>query len=303
MSILSATDFLPKSEAALERAGFLADSLKAGLAIVHAVPPAAPDGRTLEERVRRAGARLAARTSPPNWRWKSQPEATVQFGYPARVVLDNAQRQNARLVVLGPHRNNAFTDAMNGTITEKVLGAATCPLLIAQQHVQGSYRHVLVALDGSPNAAAVVRTVESLGLTSASSTTVIHAHEPPYAGMMATVGVGLDATAAYAEASRAQATAGIRELLHANSNDPGRYQIIIVERRPASAILGAVERLQPDLLVLGTRGHGRFRRALLGSVASDVLHTAQCDVLLVPERAARKPATLRLNRVAVRLPQ
>jgi len=301
MSILFATDFLPKSEAAMERAGFLADSLKADLAIVHAVPPVAADGCTLEERVRRADARLVARTSPPNWRWTSQPESTVQFGPAARVVLDNAQRQKASLVVLGPHRGSAFTDAMNGTITEKVLGASTCPLLIAQRDMQGEYRHVLIALDGSANAAAVIGAVESLGLHD-NATTVIHAHEPPYAGMMSTVGVGGDATAAYAEASRAQATAGIRELLHVHSNDPGRYRIVVVERRPATAILGAVERLRPDLVVLGTRGHGRFRRAL-GSVASDVLRAAQCDVLLVPERMARKPATLTFNRTAAPPPQ
>jgi 23S rRNA (adenine2503-C2)-methyltransferase len=50
------------------------------------------------------------------------------------------------------------------------------------------------------------------------------------------------------------------------------------------AILRAVDALTPDLVVLGTRGHGRFRRALLGSVATEVLRTLQCDVLLVPER-------------------
>jgi nucleotide-binding universal stress UspA family protein len=47
-----------------------------------------------------------------------------------------------------------------------------------------------------------------------------------------------------------------------------------------------MESLKPDLVVLGTRGHGRFRRALLGSVASAVLRAARCDVLLVPERGA-----------------
>jgi nucleotide-binding universal stress UspA family protein len=42
-----------------------------------------------------------------------------------------------------------------------------------------------------------------------------------------------------------------------------------------------------DLLVLGTRGHGRIRRALLGSTAHEVLRETECDVLLVPEGARR----------------
>ena len=63
MNMLSATDFLPKSEAAIERAAFLADLLKAELTVVHAVAPAAPDGHTLDERVRNARSRLATRTA------------------------------------------------------------------------------------------------------------------------------------------------------------------------------------------------------------------------------------------------
>jgi hypothetical protein len=62
---------------------------------------------------------------------------------------------------------------------------------------------------------------------------------------------------------------------------------VVIEHRPVTAILSADSTLKPDLVVLGTRGYGRFRRALLGSVAAEVMHTLQCDVLLVPERASR----------------
>jgi universal stress protein E len=295
MNILCATDFLPKSEAAIERAAFLADLLEAELTVVHAVAPATADGRTLEERLRSARARLAARTSIPQWRWRSGPDIAVQFGRPSRVVLDQCSRRNSRLVVVGPHRNSAIPDAVSGTITEKVLAAATSPLLIARREMRGPYREVLVALDDTPHSAHVVRAVESLHLTEERPATVIHAHESPYAGMMNTLGTGPDAAESYAASARAQAHAGIRDLLQTHSSDAERYEIMIVERRPASGILGTIERLQPDLVVLGTRARGRFSRALLGSVASNVVSAAQCDVLLVPDRTAgpRRDAHLR----------
>jgi nucleotide-binding universal stress UspA family protein len=287
MKILSATDLLPKSDAAIERAGLFADSLNADLTIVHAVPPFASDGNALDQRVRRADSRLAARTSSPRWQWGSRPDITVQCGLPSRVVLDNAYRHGADLVVLGPHRERPVADAVNGTITEKVLGAAACPVLIAHRETRGPYRHVLVALDGSSHSGSIMRAVESLGLTHDGGATVLHAHEPLYLGMMNIVGVGTEAAAAYAETSREAAAAGIRELVGAQAEDQNRYRIVVVEQRPATAILGAVKRLKPDLVVLGTRGHGRFRRALLGSVASEVIGGVDCDVLLVPERAGR----------------
>jgi hypothetical protein len=45
----------------------------------------------------------------------------------------------------------------------------------------------------------------------------------------------------------------------------------------------AIETRRPDLLVLGTRGDGRMRRAVLGSVANQVLKLAPCDMLIVPQ--------------------
>jgi nucleotide-binding universal stress UspA family protein len=284
MKLLCATDLLPKTEPAIERAGFLSEALGADLTLLHAVPPAAADGGTLEQRLRRTSARLAMRASAPAWRWESQADVAVRCGRPARVVLDTAYRQDARLLILGPHRADAFADAVNGTITERVLGAAACPVLVAQQEVRGEYRHVLIALDGSPRSAQVVSEFEALSLARGSLASVIHAHVAPYESMMNTVGVGVQRITSYASASRDQAAAGIKALLAANSRDAHRYQLSIVEMRPAAAILRAVDALTPDLVVLGTRGHGRFRRALLGSVATEVLRTVQCDVLLVPER-------------------
>lgn len=43
---------------------------------------------------------------------------------------------------------------------------------------------------------------------------------------------------------------------------------------------------QADLVVLGTHGHGRLDRLLIGSVTSDVLREARCNVLVVPPAPA-----------------
>jgi universal stress protein E len=287
MKILCATDLLPKSEAAIDRAGILADSLAAPVTVLHAVPPDAPGGATLEQRVRRAESRLAARTSAPAWRPVSQPQITVRCGHPARVVLDVAYRQMAGLVVLGPHRGDALADAVSGTITEKILGAAACPVLIVREGAEGPYRHVLVALDGTPHGRDIVRVLESLALTRDSRATIVHAHEPLYAGMMNIMGVGAEAASAYVDSSRAQAAAHLEQMVRKHSEDPRRFEMAVVDQPPAAAILGAIDAVKADLVILGTRGHGRFRRALLGSSSTDVMRAARCDVLLVPDRAVR----------------
>jgi nucleotide-binding universal stress UspA family protein len=112
---------------------------------------------------------------------------------------------------------------------------------------------------------------------------VVHAHEPPYEAMMNTIGVGNLSVANYASASMSQAAAMIHSRLRLHSADSRRYRLVLVDARPGVAIRQVLHEVRPDLLVMGTRGHGRFRRALLGSTAHEMLQAADCDVLLVPE--------------------
>lgn len=52
------------------------------------------------------------------------------------------------------------------------------------------------------------------------------------------------------------------------------------EGDPSEALVGRSAEL--DLLVVGSRNHGPLRRALIGSVAAEVIHSASCPVLVVP---------------------
>jgi nucleotide-binding universal stress UspA family protein len=54
----------------------------------------------------------------------------------------------------------------------------------------------------------------------------------------------------------------------------------IVGNHPAQALIDAAQGAQ--LLVVGSRGHGTFSAALLGSVALSCIHHAPCPVVVVP---------------------
>lgn len=52
---------------------------------------------------------------------------------------------------------------------------------------------------------------------------------------------------------------------------------------PGPAICRVAKLRRADEIVVGTRGQGRLR-AVLGSVSLDVLHEAECPVLVIPDR-------------------
>ena len=55
-----------------------------------------------------------------------------------------------------------------------------------------------------------------------------------------------------------------------------------VEGPPIATIMEAAERERPELLVVGSRGHGPLRSAVLGSVSRELASRARCPVVVVP---------------------
>lgn len=278
--LLCATDLLPKTEAAIDRAGLLAEQLQAQLSLMHVVSPVASE-LNLEQALQHAITGLNARARPPSWRAGPAPEVVVRTGNPARLIIDSIDKHRVDLLIMGPHRKRGMRDVLEGTMAEKILNTRQCPLLIVQQPAAAEYRQVLLALDVAEESGAAVRAAETLVLNPRAQAMVMHVCEPPYQGMLRSAGVGTQEIVSYVNESRREAAGEIRDLLRRTSADHTRYGVVIGESHPARAIRRAVEMYQPDLLVMGTSG-GRVRRALIGSVASQVMDAAGCDVLVVP---------------------
>lgn len=282
MRILCATDLLPKSEAAVERAWLLSNQLEAGLELLHVVSPGESQ-QALEETLQRALERTKSLAAPLLWSAHRAANAAVRVGNPARIILDTVAQSKARLLVLGPHRKRPLRDALEGTIAAKALETRNYPVLVVRNEAQRTYRRVLLALDLSEASVAAIRATESLVLTPDVDATVVHAHKPPYQGMLHHADVGMDSVARYADDWQREARSAVRDLLRYESANSARYDIHIEQQPAAAGILQAIGRNSPDLLVMGTHGGGRLRRALVGSVANRIIHDTSCDVLIVPE--------------------
>ena len=73
-----------------------------------------------------------------------------------------------------------------------------------------------------------------------------------------------------------------------NPEDGPAVRSLAVKGFPAAVLLGASA--GADLLVLGSRGHGGFSGALLGSVGQHCVHHAHCPVVIVRGEPVAKAA-------------
>ena len=64
---------------------------------------------------------------------------------------------------------------------------------------------------------------------------------------------------------------------------------MIIEGSPADVICERAKSLNCDLIIMGTRGRGKFQRALLGSVSEDVILRSSVPVTVVTRPKDFKP--------------
>jgi len=287
MKILCATDLVPKSESAIDRAGMLSDLLNADLSLLHVVMPP-ESARMLEEDLEHTKLLLTRRTESPVWRYGTQPRVLVRAGSPPRILLQTLRKLTPDLLVLGRQRRSRIRAYFARTLATRVLTEGICPVLIVNRMPLQNYRRIVLALDGGQASARVVRAAEAMILTEGVQASIVHACLVPEQEIVtprAMVPRPAPVIPLPGDWSREAAVFSLRTLLSNASRDISRYAIEVENSSPLEAIQNVVGRQDADLLILGTRGHGKVRRVLLGSVAHRALAGIDCDILVVPDRS------------------
>jgi nucleotide-binding universal stress UspA family protein len=139
-------------------------------------------------------------------------------------------------------------------------------------------RRIVVGVDGSESSkAALTWAVHQAELTGASVEAVIAWHYPVMVGGLpfAPIGVleGSDFSGFAATVLRNAIAATIP------ADGPVKVSSTVREGNAAQVLLDAAD--GADLLVVGSRGHGGFTEALLGSVSQACVHHAPCPVVVI----------------------
>jgi nucleotide-binding universal stress UspA family protein len=249
------------------------------------VDDARPPG--VVEAERRAAAGLLWRQSAglPELR-RAAPRILVETGGALDGIVRAAAAQRADLVVLGAQRRRPLRDALIGTTAERVARHGGRPVLMVNRLPDGPYRRVLAAVDLAEGSARALRAGAALGLLEGADLTVLHAFRAPGRDGLVLACAPRDAIEDHHSATALATRADLARLLAGEGlgrMPPSR--LLVEEGRPAAVIGRAVERLRPDLVLLGAGARGALGRILLGSVAEEVMTQLDCDVLAVPPPA------------------
>jgi nucleotide-binding universal stress UspA family protein len=149
---------------------------------------------------------------------------------------------------------------------------------------------ILLATDGSEEATLAAQSAADLAARTGSELHVTHVGE--------TLGPGYSGYAGYEEGVLPSAQEDLeRQAQEALEAQVGRIAVAEGPRaqshlrmgRPDEEIVALGEEIGAELIVIGSRGLGGVRRALMGSVSDSVVRHAHCPVLVVRREGRQEP--------------
>jgi nucleotide-binding universal stress UspA family protein len=212
---------------------------------------------------------------------------SVREGRVVHEILERARGWPADVIVMGTHGRGGFERWVLGSVTEKVLRKAPCPVLTVPPpagglHPEGSvlFRRILCPVDFSTPSVAALAYALRLAEQSACEITFVHvlewlAEEEPGARI---AGFDVPEFRRYLEKD---ARERLRQLVPAEARDWCRTREEVVGGRPWREILRLAEEREAELVVMGVRGRNPVDIALFGSTTHHVIRGARCPVLVI----------------------
>ena len=213
-------------------------------------------------------------------------DISVAEGRVWREIISSAESLPADLLVLGTHGRTGFERLILGSVTEKLLRKAPCPVLTvgagqpdAVPAAPGVFTRILCGVDFSE---ASLRALEwAISLAEEADAELLVAHVLDLSGFPGVDGMPLLDTGAYRLSYQAWALDRLRRIVPDSVREYCRVEELVAEGRPHQQILRVARERGSDLVVLGAAGHGALERAFVGSTAQHVVRAAPCPVLTV----------------------
>ena len=210
-------------------------------------------------------------------------------GHAAAKILDRAKAMPSDLIVMGTHGRSGFERFVLGSVTEKVLRKAACPVLSVPRHVRDVvpvppvlFKGILCAIDFSDCSINALNYAMSLAQEAAARLTVLHVIEL-LPELLPGTNEAVQAWPRHVTEYIAEVEQDRRERLKAAVPESVRaycaVETVLATGKPYREILRVAAERRSDLIVIGIHGRGAADLLFFGSTVQHVVRQATCPVL------------------------
>ena len=209
---------------------------------------------------------------------QAQPELLVDEGIAADSILGCAQEQKADLIVMGTHGLRGFDRLMLGSVTDRVMRKAACPVLAVREpfrdaaaadqerHSPHRLDRILACVDFSDDSEQALNYAFSATAEYDAQLTLLHVLEKV-------------PSAAKTDEAIAEITAQLDKLIPPERRNAPKIKTAVRVGKPYQQIIQFAQEAQIDLATMGVRGRGALDVAVFGSTTYRVMQLGPCPVL------------------------
>lgn len=215
---------------------------------------------------------------------------SVVPGQPVGGIVEQARALPADLIVMGTHGAGGFERLILGSVTEKVLRKAPCPVLTVPPRAETTstqpFKRVLCAIDFSECSEKALAYAASLAKESGATLTLLHViewpwHEPPaptLEGVPPAQARALMEYRTYLESSAASRIEAVAASVAPGGPAP---EAAVRFGKPYVELLALAREQGADVIVIGVTGRSALDIGFFGSTTNQVVRRATCPVLTV----------------------
>ncbi len=191
-------------------------------------------------------------------------------------ITRHALREKSDLVVLGKRSESGADGPLLGSVSAKLLRNCPCAVWVVKPDAAQQPRTLLAATDLTEVGERVLKLAGSIAEECGSALHVVHTLELPITVQME----GPEAQEEHLEQTRKQACEKILASLgNRDLRTPAELHVALSS--PTHAITECVERLRPDLVVMGTISRGGIPGVIIGNIAERLMGRLDCPLLTV----------------------
>jgi nucleotide-binding universal stress UspA family protein len=207
----------------------------------------------------------------------------VNDGDVASVIVDTAADLDVDLILMTTHGYSGFSRWLLGSITERVLRSAPCPVLAMRQ--KRPLTNILITLDGSQLAEMALEPGFELARLLGDKVTLLQVDQEANLGaielsMLELAEAGLSRHV-QREPEDDHLVNYLNKVAKPYRQEGLTVETVIMEGAPARSILDFAEAEEVDLIVMTTHGRTGLRRWVYGSVTEKVMRGTNTAVLIV----------------------
>jgi len=180
---------------------------------------------------------------------------------PYEDIVHLASKNNIYMIIMGTHGRSEMKRLMMGSVTAKVIGHASCNILVLPLNAKVECKNVLIAIDGSKYSEAAAS--EALGIAKRCGSSLIVL------------------SVALSDAELTATEDNVNKVSEAAAKEDIKTTSIVTKGKPYESIIETAKQKDVDVIVVGSHGRTGLARLLMGSVAERVIGLSESAVMVV----------------------